>query len=461
MLRYRTLNIGKGKLDLRFDTLVKPLVLFGRHITGDSDCLKLQYDILHALLKLEVGIREINNQIAQLPEGDKQRTLLESDREWLKELHLIVRMTGSLIPWQLLHSWEITALSQNPSPGYIIGKEGFGAEIQLLREQFGVNGDIIILNDLTHCLTLGDAVNIHKDGTADHIEVKSGKKARLSTNQRERMQDAESYMETGVLKPSNLQLTKQWHKTTHNWSQLESLLDKAKKEGYAVKHPQSSITYLAFKPRARAQERDRISRKIENFQRNDRVISKFKPIRAAFLSETISGADKLRGVPPPTAFKISDGLLLRVLRGDLDVVSFFSPFHPQLTKELIEVGLSLELINGNKLEDKPSDHWQSIANLEDGTPQYLACRKLSNRRFILIDHTVLKLLYTFESEGSLKNSLIQAFDEFSSKEENLPEFNEDLSGKWDIKLEEQLLRSWQGKLMKRRPTHFGLDQKEI
>lgn len=447
-------NIGKGKLDLRFDTLITPLLLRGRHLITDNDILNFQYELLHALLKIEVGINEIKTHLTQLQNDDKI-AVYESDIAWLKELHLIVRMIGSIIPWQLLQNWEITALSQNPSPGYIIGKKGFRAEIQLLREQFGINGDIIILNDLTHCLTIGDAIKFHKDGTAEIIEVKSGKKARLTTVQKDRLKKAKSYMEKGILKPDNLQLTRQWHKTTHNWSHLNSLLKKAKTKGFAVKHPQPSITYIAFKPSEKAHQA------FENFWLHDRVISKYKPLRASILSDNISGADRLRGVPPPTIFKIRDRHLIRILKGDLDVASFFSPFHPQFTRELTEIGFSLELIDGDKMESAPNKNWQSITEREDGTPQYLACRKLSNNKFILIDHTIIKLLCTFESEKSLVNSLILAFSEFSEYEESLPEFKESISGKWNIPLQEQVLRSWEAKLMKRRPTHIGLDEKKI
>ena len=137
-MKYHRHNIGKGKLDLRFDTLITPLLLRGRHLITDNDILNFQYELLHALLKIEVGINEIKTHLTQLQNDDKI-AVYESDIAWLKELHLIVRMIGSIIPWQLLQNWEITALSQNPSPGYIIGKKGFRAEIQLLREQFGIN----------------------------------------------------------------------------------------------------------------------------------------------------------------------------------------------------------------------------------------------------------------------------------------------------------------------------------
>lgn len=454
-LKYHTLNIGPAELDLRFDTLITPLLLHGRHLTNDNDIKKFQYSVLHALLKLEVGIRQINNHLTKLQNNDDEREPFESAVAGLKELHLIVRMIGSIVPWQLMQNWEITALSQNPPPGFIIGKKGFRAEIQLFREQYGINGDIIILNDLTHCLTVGDAIKLHKDGTAEIIEVKSGKKARLSTIQREKIKNAQSYMEKGLRNSDNLQLTRQWHKVTHNWSQLESLLKKAKTKGFAVKHPQPSITYFGFKPS------DKVHQKFEDFMLNDRVVSKYKPLGVSLLSDNISEADKLRGVPPPTIFKISDRNLIRILKGELNVVSFFSPFHPQLTKELMKIGFSLELIDGDKMDNPPTKNWQSLTQRKDGTPQYLACRKQSNNKFILIDHTIRKILYTFETEKSFINSLIQAFDEFSKNEENLPDFKESLSGVWDINFHEQLLRSWDAKLMKRRPTHIGLDEKKI
>lgn len=436
------MKLSKINLDLRSKTILPPLVYKVRHITNDQDTRSAELELLHALLKIETVIKHLRAEIQQMEQRGEDTSSARSKVKSAQHLHKIVKLIGSVIPWNYLENYEISALARNLPSGFISGKDGFGSEFQLFRNGFDKEKNVVILNDLTHCLTVGDAVIIHKDGSADLAEVKSGKSTCLRNPQKKRMAKAVEYMHTGVCEyRGKIVLSKSYYLITHNWGALKSVLKDAKKTGFAIKHPEASLTYVAFKSK-----HPKVEKRIDEFLRTDPIITRYEPVRACFLSDTIEYSDNIRHVPPVTVFKINDKLLLDLLRGELDVVTFFSPFHPSLSKRLAKHDLSLSLINEDQLANHHNvKNWRAITTDTNGKNRYLACKYQNIGKLVLVDHSAIKLLYTFETESSFLKSLIQLGSEFSHFDA-AELIDGSIEGSKTLEPAKQFLRSWIGKL---------------
>lgn len=435
-------DLSKIKLDLRFRTIIPPLVYKARHARNPQEIRAAELDILHALLNIETVMKYIKEEVLKTEKQGGDAHSYKAKLYSLQYLRKIVKLIGSIFPWSYLTSYEISALSSNPPPGFIVGKEGFKAEFQLFREGFK-RGDIVILNDLTHCLTVADAVIIHKDDSAELAEVKSGKSSRLRHPQRKRMTKAVRYMHEGVgeFKGKPTMLTKSYHFVTYNWNALNRILKDAKKTGFAVSHPEPSLTYVALKPR-----HQKVEELLTKFLQTDPVITKYKPVVATSVGGLIEISEQNRRPAPVTVFKIKDKALIDLLDGELDVITFFSPFNPTTSKRFSKNGLSLSLIREDKLTgSERSEWWLPLTEDHEGVKMYLACKYNNSEKHFLVDHAALKLMYTFETEASFLNSLVQNVSDIQKYYPSLF-ISGKIEGSKGAELDKQDLRSWVSKL---------------
>jgi len=132
----------------------------GVEFNGQKKQLKIQIPGLKAGGRLD-QVRSTQGEVSSL---EKQIDCLHYERD-------CVLLVGDTIASKMLDVDAIKQFAQYPSPGFISGKEGLKAEIEAAR-RFLRDGNLVLFNDLTHSLRLGD-LTLVKDDKVRTFEVKS------------------------------------------------------------------------------------------------------------------------------------------------------------------------------------------------------------------------------------------------------------------------------------------------
>jgi hypothetical protein len=151
----------------------------------------LQLRMLDEIVALENDIAERRRQAktlrAQIPrlkaEGklDQIRTTQQASMEAQNEAEVLlytrqcILMVGDTIAAKMLDPDTIKQFAAYQSAGFLSGKEGLHAEIEAAKH-FHRKGYMVILNDLTNSLRLGD-LTLKKDGETRTFEVKTSAEA--------------------------------------------------------------------------------------------------------------------------------------------------------------------------------------------------------------------------------------------------------------------------------------------
>jgi hypothetical protein len=152
-----------------------------------SPVIKTQFEMIDFLVDLECRAEAVNRrrkefkvQIPQLKAAGRidqirstqaEVSSLEKQIDCLHYERDCVLLVGDTIASKMLDVDAIKQFAQYPSPGFISGKEGLEAEIEAARH-FLRDGYLVLFNDLTHSLRLGD-LTLVKDDKVRTFEVKS------------------------------------------------------------------------------------------------------------------------------------------------------------------------------------------------------------------------------------------------------------------------------------------------
>jgi hypothetical protein len=126
--------------------------------------------------------------ITPFPDGRNQDTA----EAWLLEAYVFARLerqirsVGDALAWALFEFDRrvILALSQNQSPGPMVGKKGLGWELGHVKQFREDTGQFALLHDITNCLRIADVTEFHSDGRLRFTEVKAGGRSRPTQNRR-------------------------------------------------------------------------------------------------------------------------------------------------------------------------------------------------------------------------------------------------------------------------------------
>lgn len=126
-------------------------------------------------LKIEIPHLKSEGQINQVRANQMEVSKLEvyiSDFHYMRDLILFI---GDTMAIKILDVDAVKEFACYPSSGFISGKEGLRAELEAARK-FYQEGYIVVLNDLTHCLNVGD-LTLRKGDEVRTFEVKSTARA--------------------------------------------------------------------------------------------------------------------------------------------------------------------------------------------------------------------------------------------------------------------------------------------
>lgn len=96
-------------------------------------------------------------------------------RETLKYVRHCILLIGDTIAAKMIHVDAIKKFAAYPSPGFLSGKEGLAAELEAAK-RFYAEEHMVVINDLTHCLRVGD-LTLRKGEDIRTFEVKTNPKA--------------------------------------------------------------------------------------------------------------------------------------------------------------------------------------------------------------------------------------------------------------------------------------------
>lgn len=133
--------------------------------------LRLQRaDLKRLLHQFKVG-----NQMPRVIDTQSEVSKVEEKIESLRYQRETVLFVGDVIALKLLDQDTIKHFFGHPSPGFISGKSGLQAEIEAAVDFFE-HGYMVLFNDLTHSLPLGD-LTLRKGGEVRTFEVKTDLRA--------------------------------------------------------------------------------------------------------------------------------------------------------------------------------------------------------------------------------------------------------------------------------------------
>lgn len=104
------------------------------------------------------ALLEFQLQLAAAIESREPAAFRSKNTEAKEHLRLL-RLLGDGLAWRLLHPYAIRQLAKNPAPPPALGNqgEGFRQTLDAARE-LTADGQLVLVSDLTHCLTIGDLV---------------------------------------------------------------------------------------------------------------------------------------------------------------------------------------------------------------------------------------------------------------------------------------------------------------
>lgn len=113
---------------------------------------------VYAAVDSRAALLEFQLQLAAAIESREAAAFRSKNTEAKEHLRL-VRLLGDGLAWQLLHPYAIRQLAKNPAPPPALGNqgEGFRQTLDAARELTAA-GRLVLISDLTHCLTIGDLV---------------------------------------------------------------------------------------------------------------------------------------------------------------------------------------------------------------------------------------------------------------------------------------------------------------
>jgi len=152
-----------------------------------SPVIKTQFEMIDFLVDLENRVIELNRgrkalkapipnlkaagRFDQIRSTQGQVSLLDEQLDLLHYERDCVLLVGDTIASRILDVDAIKHFAQYPASGFISGKEGLKSEIEAANH-FLRDGYLVLFNDLTHCLRLGD-LTLSKDAEVRTFEVKS------------------------------------------------------------------------------------------------------------------------------------------------------------------------------------------------------------------------------------------------------------------------------------------------
>lgn len=147
----------------------------------------LQLRMVQAILELESSIKDLRTRSAALRIGlkelkrsagldevrkrQREADQLRNEAETLSYLRQCILFLGDLIAYRMLHIDSFKLFSANQMSGFLSQKSGLQAELDAARH-FYSRGYIVLINDLTTCVRIGD-LTLRKDGKTSTFEVKS------------------------------------------------------------------------------------------------------------------------------------------------------------------------------------------------------------------------------------------------------------------------------------------------
>jgi hypothetical protein len=152
-------------------------------------------------LKAAIPILKSNGKMDQVRDNQMKASSLELQ---IAELHYIrdcILFIGDTMAVKILDVDTISQFAHYPSPGFLSGKEGLHTELEAAHK-FYQDGYIVLLNDLTHCLRVGD-LTLRKGDEVRTFEVKSTAKAYFTPEAVRQITipiGVHNYIQTDVLK---------------------------------------------------------------------------------------------------------------------------------------------------------------------------------------------------------------------------------------------------------------------
>ena len=125
-------------------------------------------------LKVQVPALKQSGQLDEIRQIQKRITKLEEEIAQLNYFRHCILFVGDTIAAHVVDVDAIRHFALYPAPGFIGGKEGLKAEIEAATT-FAHQGQVVVFNDLTHCLHLGD-LTLKKGEKVSTFEVKSNAK---------------------------------------------------------------------------------------------------------------------------------------------------------------------------------------------------------------------------------------------------------------------------------------------
>jgi hypothetical protein len=156
---------------------------------------------------------------------------------------------GDSIAFIYVDRWDIQPFLSRPHAGFISGKAGLEGELRLLRILFE-NGEKALLNDITHCLRVGD-ITLFRDGDIIPIEVKSSEAGKASARAKRQQASGEKIMRflvddraTGLYHPGETVYRVASHsEPTDHSSELDRILN-AYKGGWVREEVEPGLHYI-------------------------------------------------------------------------------------------------------------------------------------------------------------------------------------------------------------------------
>ncbi len=151
------------------------------------DVFRLQFEMLDAVISIEQAIRTLQverkakkitlaqlkatHDAAELREAQSVVSSLEEQTAILRYQRDCVLFVGDTIASKFLDVDSVKHMAAFQSPGFLSGKEGLDQEIYAAKD-FYQKGWMVLFNDLTHSLRVGD-LTLKKGDTTKTFEVKA------------------------------------------------------------------------------------------------------------------------------------------------------------------------------------------------------------------------------------------------------------------------------------------------
>jgi hypothetical protein len=151
-----------------------------------------------------------------------------------------LRDIGDGLAWRV-HRYDravITALSNHPTSGLIVGKDGLDSEIGRIVENFRDSGHFTLMHDLTSVLRHHDLTEVHADGYRELHEVKTTQNRRTSRAAAKQRRAAEAALAaaagTAPLEPTGAHITRSPVQLRTHIRELSGVLDVASRDGHVA-----------------------------------------------------------------------------------------------------------------------------------------------------------------------------------------------------------------------------------